>query len=231
MRKGRKATRQAAALAVTIAAIGAAGIARWAAAADHRDSMALTADPAADIADVYTFRSPTNPSNLVLVMTVSGLIPPSEAAIASFDRDVLYQFKIDNTGDAVEDLVIQAFAAGGPNNQVMRFRGPEAPVSSGTHNSVLRGAQSGQVRVSNAASPIVAERNGMKVYAGVRDDPFFFDFTQFQAILAGQASGFRNPGIDTFAGTNVLAIVVELPASRLGGPNLKVWGTTSRPAS
>jgi hypothetical protein len=73
--------------------------------------------------------------------------------------------------------------------------------------------------------------DGITVFAGVRDDPFFFDLTQFQAILAGQASGFRNPGVDTFAGTNVLAIVVEVPISMLGGPNLNIWGTTSRAVS
>jgi hypothetical protein len=217
--------------AATIAAIGAAGIARWASAADHRDSMALTSDPAADIADVYTFRSPTNPSNLVLVMTVSGLIPPSEAAAASFDRDVLYQFRIDNTGDAVEDLVIQAFPTGSGDNQVMRFRGPDAPVTTGTRNTVVRSAETAQVRVSRGATPVTASNGGITVFAGVRDDPFFFDLTQFQAILAGQASGFRNPGVDTFAGTNVLAIVVEVPISMLGGSSLNVWGTTSRPVS
>jgi len=67
------------------------------------------------------------------------------------------------------------------------------------------------------------------VFAGVRDDPFFFDLVQFKKIIAGEASAFRNPGVDTFAGTNVLAIVVELPSSLLGGTKLSVWGSTSRP--
>jgi hypothetical protein len=48
--------------------------------------------------------------------------------------------------------------------------------------------------------------------------------------VAGQASGFRDPGMDTFAGTSVLALVIELPLALLGSnPDLKVWGTTSRP--
>lgn len=220
--------------ALLFGAVGAAtvGLAGWAAAADHRDSMALTADPAADIADIYTFRSPANPSNVVLVMTVSGLMPPSESASANFDRDVLYQFKIDNTGDAVEDLVIQAFVTGGQNNQVMHFRGPSAPNVTGGTNTVVRGAETGTVRVSRDANAVVTTRGGLTFFAGVRDDPFFFDFTQFQMILAGQASGFRDPGIDTFAGSNVLAIVVEVPIALLGSnPNLKVWGTTSRTAN
>jgi hypothetical protein len=95
----------------------------------------------------------------------------------------------------------------------------------------VRTAETAQVRVSRGATPVTASNGGITVFAGVRDDPFFFDLTQFQAILAGQASGFRNPGVDTFAGTNVLAIVVEVPISMLGGSSLNVWGTTSRPVS
>ena len=49
-----------------------------------------------------------------------------------------------------------------------------------------------------------------------------------EKIIAGEATSFRNPGVDSFAGTNVLALVVELPSARLGGTKLGVWGTTSR---
>src|SRR5439155_137476 len=78
------------------------------------------------------------------------------------------------------------------------------------------------------AAHMIASRSGMTVFAGMRDDPFFFDLVQFKKIIAGEAAAFRNPGIDSFAGTNVLAIAVELPSARLGGPRLGVWGTTSR---
>jgi hypothetical protein len=207
----------------------ALGVASWLAASDHRDSALLTADRAADIADVYTFRSPANSDNVVLVMTVSGLIPPPEAATTFFDPNVLYQWKIDNTGDAVEDLVIQAFVTGSGPHQVMHFRGPAAPPGTGTEARVLRGPETATVRVSHDAAPIVASRGGLTVFAGVRDDPFFFDLTRFKEIIAGHASSFRNPGVDAFAGTGVLAIVVELPKALLGGPQLGIWGTTNRP--
>ncbi len=213
-------------LALVLAALGAT---RWLTASDHRDSALLTADRAADIADVYSFRSPANPDNVVLVMTVSGLIPPPEAATTFFDPNVLYQWKIDNTGDAVEDLVIQAFVTGSGPHQVMHFRGPAMPLAPGTEARVLRGPETATVRVSHAAEPIVTSRGGLTVFAGVRDDPFFFDLTRFKEIIAGHASSFRNPGVDAFAGTGVLAIVVELPSALLGGPQLGVWGTTNRP--
>ncbi len=214
---------------VLLATTAALGVTRWIKASDHKDSALLAADPAADIADVYTFRSPVNPDNVVLAMTVSGFIPPPEASTTFFDPNVLYQWKIDNNGDAVEDLVIQAFVTGTGGNQVMHFRGPAAPSVTGATSRVIDGPETATVRVSNGETPITASRHGMTVFAGVRDDPFFFDLVQFKHIIAGEATSFRNPGIDTFAGTNVLAIVVELPSAQLGGTKLGVWGTTSRP--
>src|SRR5947207_14477984 len=117
--------------AVLLVLVAAAGLARWIKASDHKDSALLAADHAADIADVYTFRSPVNPDNVVLVMTVSGFIPPSEASTTSFDPNVLYQWKIDNHGDAVDDLVIQAFATSAGRHQVMHFLGPAEPAVTG----------------------------------------------------------------------------------------------------
>jgi hypothetical protein len=211
-------------------AAGALVAREWASAADHRDSMALTADAKADIADVYAFVSPSNPDNLVLAMTVNGLIPPPEVGSQRFDRQVLYQWKIDTDGDAVEDLVIQARAVGDGPGQQVRFRGPAVPERTGPESLLLRGQDIGRVRVSAGREAIVSTVDGISVFAGVRDDPFFFDLAQFQAIVAGQASGFRDPGMDTFAGTSVLALVIELPLALLGSnPDLKVWGTTSRP--
>src|SRR5213594_4687186 len=215
--------------AVLLVLVAAAGLTRWIKASDHKDSALLAADHAADIADLYTFRSPAHPDNVVLVMTVSGFIPPSEASTTFFDPDVLYQWKLDNNGDALEDLVIQAFVTGTGGHQVMHFRGPAAPPVTGAMSRIIDGPETATVAVSNGERPIIASRNGMTVFAGVRDDPFFFDLVQFKKIIAGQATSFRNPGFDTFAGTNVLAIVIELPSSMLGGTKLGVWGSTSRP--
>src|SRR2546426_2620987 len=124
-----------------LATAAALGVTRWIKASDHKDSALLAADHAADIADVYTFKSPVNPDNVVLVMTVSGFIPPSEASTTFFDPNVLYQWKIDNDGDAVEDLVIQAFVTGTGGHQVMHFRGPAAPAATGTTDRVVLGPE------------------------------------------------------------------------------------------
>src|SRR5438128_6034493 len=160
---------------VLLVLVAAAGITRWIKASDHKDSALLAADHAADIADVYTFRSPVHPDNVVLVMTVSGFIPPSEASTTFFDPNVLYQWKIDNDGDAVEDLVIQAFVTGTGGHQVMHFRGPAAPAATGTTDRVVLGPETATVGVNNSAAPIGASFGGMKVFARVPDDSLFFD--------------------------------------------------------
>jgi hypothetical protein len=215
-------------LAFALAAAGA-GMVRWVSAADHRDSTVLTANPARDIADVYSFRSPADPSNLVLVMTVSGLIPPAEASTTFLDPAVLYQWKLDNNGDAVEDLVVQAFATGTGEDQVIHFRGPVAPEVTGTTSRIPDGDELVQVALSTDDTPVTASAGGVTVFAGVRDDPFFFDLAQFNQIVAGNATAFNDPGTDTFAGTNVLALVFEVPIAQLGGSDaLGIWGTTSQ---
>jgi hypothetical protein len=71
----------------------------------------------------------------------------------------------------------------------------------------------------------------MQVFAGPRDDPFFFDLNQYHKIIAGTATGFNNPGSDAFAGTNVLGLVVEVPKSLLGTPTggkFNVWAQTKK---
>lgn len=77
-------------------------------ASSHREAPAIAMDPAADITDVYTFKSPTNPANWVFVMNVS---PAALGGAAPnwyrFDDDVLYEMHVDRTGDGIEDVTFQ----------------------------------------------------------------------------------------------------------------------------
>jgi len=196
--------------------------------ADHTDGPLATGDQAADIADVYSFR---NGQSLVLAMTISNVqaAPQIQLGQSILDPEVLYQFKIDDDGDAVEDLVIQAIVTGTPDDQTLHVVGPVEPTATGTSGRLVTDTPVTSVEVSTGTDGNVGTGNGLTVFAGVRDDPFFFDLTRFQAILAGQASAFDDPGTDTFAGLNVYAIVVEVPLAMLGDPaSLSVWGTTGR---
>lgn len=193
-------------------------------AADHIDAPSVTGN-AADITDMYTFQG-ENTNNLVFAVNTQGLLSPNATAAAMFSENVMIEINIDNTGDNVEDLVIQAIRKGNK----MYFFGPYAPATTGTSSTIKTSAASGNVAISTYGSAaVIAESGGMKFFAGPRDDPFFFDLGQFQAILGGTASGFSNPGTDTFAGTNVLSVVVEVPKAMLGtATSLNVWAETKK---
>src|SRR5476651_2721578 len=62
--------------------------------------------------------------------------------------------------------------------------------------------------------PVKPANTGLSsTVAGPRDDPFFFDLDQFHKITGGTATSFLATGHDTFAGTNVMSVVVEVPKS------------------
>lgn len=184
---------------------------------DHLDTPA-TFGTTSDITSFYAFEG-ENPNNIVLIANLQGLLPPGTATEnAQFDEDVLIEFNIDTTGDLSEDLVIQAIKRG----DTMYFFGPVAPFSTGIQSEIATFApedRRGKVAISagtSDAEAIVSESNGIKFFAGPRDDPFFFDLNRFNAIVASEVSGFNAEGNDTFAGSNVLSIAIELPKSILG---------------
>lgn len=191
-------------------------------AADHIDAPAVTGGTN-DITDFYAFQG-QNTDNLVFVANVQGLLSPSATADAAFDENTMIEFNIDTTGDNVEDLVIQATARDGK----MYFFGPAAPSQTGL-NSTFLNTTPNSVDITTGSTAIVSTNAGMSFFAGPRDDPFFFDFAQFSAILAGDAPGFNDPGMDTFAGTNVMSVVVEVPKSMIGGSGtINTWVESKR---
>jgi len=205
-------------------------------ASDHADTPNIAANPGEDISDVFIFPSSSNPNNVVLVMNVHPLINPGSGPSTSFDPNVLYQFKVDNTGDGVEDLVIQAQFTGTGPTQGVAIAGPLRPSTTGNSN-VKEKAYATTGTLNTTFSPT----RGMTVFCGAREDPFFFDLDQFFTIFpdratpitgtpvsnpnAPQATTFRqapgpgvtNPAVDFLSAHqfNVLSIVIELPRSML----------------
>jgi hypothetical protein len=96
----------ASAMAVVLAApLGFAG--------GHREAPITALDPKADITDVFAFRSYTAAGAtaipmVTLIMCVDPLQEPGNGPNWwPFDPDILYELKIDNNNDAVEDIVFQ----------------------------------------------------------------------------------------------------------------------------
>lgn len=212
-------------------------------ASDHQDTPEVELSPRMDINDVYAFPG-ASADRIVLVMTTSSPITPAQSAAASFDPNLLYQLKIDNTGDGVEDRVLQFTFTGSGANQQLQIRGPVAPASLGMITTIVDASPS----LTGAINSTLGSATGLQAFAGLRDDPFFLDLEQFFRIVPDRkpvsgplsqlpetpsASAWRPVGqaVDYLRGINTLALVVELPVSMLtagGQPKIGVWGTISR---
>lgn len=73
-------------------------------AASHREAPQIANDPAADITDVYFFRSWEDDDKVVLLMNViPGQDPGSGPNYFNFGDDVLYAFHLDIDGDGNAD--------------------------------------------------------------------------------------------------------------------------------
>lgn len=227
----------------------AGGGARLALGSDHQDTPFVELNPKSDLTDLYAFPG-ASPGRMVLAMDTRAFLTPAQTqdpGQASFDHNLLYQFKIDNNGDAREDQVIQVTFAGEGAGQQVEVRGPVAPP--------VQGAMQNQVAdispsVTGPLNTVLGNPNGIQVFAGPRDDPFFIDLEAAFCILpdrrpvGGSLSGscalspspsapfyFRNPGVNYVEGFNVNSIVIELPSSMVesGTPGkLGLWATISQ---
>ncbi len=184
-------------------------------AADHLDppgrtdpSVDTTPDRAADIADVFTWHTDTS---VVIAMTFSG--PQSPTLPANYDRDVVYAIDISNELPATStDIPIRIrFGSGGENKWGVKVNGLPG----------VTGSLIGPVETN-------LTKNGVKVYAGLRDDPFFFDLQGFKETRSTGTLKFDNTR-NFFNGLNDTVIVIEIPKDRLDkGVPLNISGSTYR---
>ena len=230
-----------------LAALGVVGIAgvRAARASDHQDNPLVELNPAMDMSDVYAFPG-SAADRIVLVLNSRPLLTPASTPSASFDPNILYQFKIDNTGDAKEDRVIQVIFKGTGATQTVEVRGPIAPpVSGGMMNTVadVAPAVTGAInqvtrhaRVACRCSPARARiRSSSTSSSSCGSSPIASrrrarcprSRMRRQRDHVPRASA----AVDVLKGLNLLSIVIELPTSQLtagGNAKLGVWGTISR---
>jgi hypothetical protein len=231
-------------IAVLAALSAAAAVAVTAArGSDHQDTPEVELSPRMDVNDVYAFEG-SSPDRIALAVTTSSPLTPAQTPGASFDPDLLYQIKVDNDGDAIEDLVLQVTFEGSGAGQRVLVRGPAPPQMTGSRTALVDVTPA----VSGTVNTVLGSASGMQVFAGPRDDPFFLDLEQFFRIIpdrkpvsgplsmlpdSATASAFRPTGsaVDYLAGINALAIVIELPESQLtagGSSRLGIWATISR---
>src|SRR3984957_8563931 len=211
-------------------------------AASHRNGPLLLEDQTANLNDFYIFRSYESgkSNNLVMSMSVQGFQNPDQGpSYYKFSDSVLYRFNINNQRglDGSPDIeidfsgiliyqtysvVVRNLDTGTANYFSTDVNGHAlsvAPPNQGPKSTPKYEATLGQPSVFTLA-------NGMRVFAGPRDDAFYFDsgatfdFLNFRApapVLSGSAdtgAGAAYPNaVDGFAGYNISLIAVEMPIS------------------
>jgi hypothetical protein len=234
-------------IAVALAAVATVGtVSLTAKSADHKDSPAAAADPAADINDVFTF---VDGNNFVAAMTVF----PFADTGASFSNATQYVFHTTSGtkfGESVKNAdIVCTFAS---NTSIQCWAGSE----------YVTGDPSKPAGLASASGKL-------KVYAGLVGDPFFFNLTGFKdtvkavedAVAGGgvtidpnvnggcpavdgatstallgllkettSASDPAKTAADDFKAAKVLALVVSVDKSIVnsGGPVVSVWASTNK---
>ncbi|MDL1872214.1 DUF4331 domain-containing protein [Deltaproteobacteria bacterium PRO3] len=223
-------------------------------ASDHDDGETDLKSRSLNLTDLYVFREgdqsgvEADNANLIFVMNTN---PRSLARQQYyFSAQARYEFHVtrratrDDPVTGMEDVLLR-----------LEFGAPDA---SGRQPVTLTAVRDGQTltltrtaggmpiqtTLLGDAAPIENELNvggdSLTLFAGLREDPFFFDVEAFFRVRAGAlglgpAVGFRPPAeaIDFAKGYNVNAIVLRIPIAFLAGDSgaqvFDVWETISIP--
>jgi hypothetical protein len=186
-------------------------------ASDHGDASISKNDPIANLTDLYAFVDPhceavagqgceADPIELIVALTLN----PGATGEEQFSEDVLYHFYFENDSGA-DSQIDCSFSAG----QMVTCAG--------------MGGLSVSARVGETGV------NGdIRVYAGLRDDPFWWDAEAQERFETLGIAAYTDPGTDSLAGSNVLAIVIGIKITAMSGgttPNhnvQKVWAASER---
>lgn len=211
-------------------------------ASDHDDPGSTEETKNQNLTELYVFTERSqNPSvnsdDLIFIMCLN------DRSVAGtqyhFNTDTRYEFHVsrvksnDDVPTGVADGVLRfEFDAPGADNKqnitvtsimdgkTMTGRGMTTPIKDAPNNNSVKLGDS-----------------ELTVFAGTREDPFFFDVDQFFKVRAAAAAGnagsvlFKDTGVDFTAGFNVLSIAVRVPRKFLAGSSdvtsFDVWETIS----
>lgn len=285
-------------------------------AANHREAPITALDHKADITDFFAFVSygpgqaaGTTPRKVTFILCVDPLLDPANGPnYFPFDPGILYEIRIDNNQDAVEDIRFQfqfeteqrlptlftSMAGAGdgiktPSNspapiapgtlivppQIKDFDSPGLGTRQNYRFSIIKNGNA-QTFTNIDGKPFYAVpanagprtmdykslykagtyslSNGVNVFAGTVDDPFWIDlgatFDSFNwrtlasgipaVLTADEDKSKVNLASDTVSGYGVNAIAIEVPIEMLTSTGklepassvnatIGAWGTTSRP--
>ncbi len=181
---------------------------------DHASGPRAVADPVVDITDMYVFPSPERPGILVLVLNVF----PSAPAGALFSDAVDYRFRVRPAVIASSGAAAAFAVSEDEYTFNCRFA---APREGGTGGQLVQEgtctASTGQVVSFRVNDEQGGQAEGLRVFAGARMDPFFFDGMRAVQTIMTQKLAFAKPGNNTNFGQNCLSMVIELEVATVFG--------------
>lgn len=245
---------------VIVVAIG------WVArASDHDDGENDIKSRSLNLTDLFVFRedwhtgSGADSGKLVLIMNTNPRSLPQQQYY--FSTNARYEFHIARVADKAKaytngDDVDLRFEFGPPSTSA--FLSGAASHAQPITVTLTQGSSVSRTSLTTAGANLYTTPLGLgsdtvntislggqnlRIFAGLKEDPFFFDVEQFfkvRAALAGSSGtslggGFRTPAAanDFAAGYNVNAIVVEVPIVLLQASAsdtvFDVWETISVP--
>jgi hypothetical protein len=198
--------------------------------ADHLDDPNLTSpamDPRVDITDHYAFQKAGDSGRTILILNVNPLAPTHAD---EFRHDAVYETLIDTDGDAAPDLSFRyRFSRKESGKQHARVTRAIIPHGAGHEDGHIHEEWEQDALIEDApvsfgsSAQLTTGRQGVRFFAGLRSDPFFFD-------LLGFLAGFKFTGNDFFSDKNVFGIALEVPNGLLGdNPKIGVWVRTLVP--
>jgi hypothetical protein len=236
-------------LAGSVVAGSALG-ATLAAASDHDDGETEAKGRNVNLTDLYVFRekdqnTSVTTDDLIFIMNCN---PRSVAKQQYYwNTKARYDFRVTRVANNADtptgktDVMLR-FEFAEPNTSAqqaitvtaMRDGTMLPSATATTSGGTILSTPIGATPVSNTVS---LGGSNLTIFAGTREDPFFFDVEQYFKVRASAAAGalgtvpFRNPGVDFTAGYNVLAIVAKVPREFLQGTSstttFDVWETIS----
>jgi len=245
------------ALALTVSALGLAGALHSPRlqASDHDDGDIDTRSRALNLTDQYVFRErDQNPNattnDLIFVMNTN---PRSLArqqyffsSQAQYDFNISQVNNVNSVPTGRPDLKLRFTFS--PPDRMYRQRATITLIDGNGRSTVVSRAAGNRpiytTPLRNAETPELSQvrlpGGNITVFAGLREDPFFFDVEQFFRVRAGllgqgPSVGFRpaNTAIDFTTGYNVNSIVLRVPQRLLQrGTNATTfdsWLTISSP--
>ena len=214
-------------------------------ASSHREAPLISEDPAADNTDLYAFRSPDRPNTLTIVANwIPGEDPAAGPNYYTFSQSAKYLIYIDRNGDGKPDDIwnFQFKTPTGPyflgntqqtwtaklNDKV--FATGKTPIDNiGPRFNNFAGVKS----YEQSAESTIVDKNGVSIFAGQRDDPFFADvgaIFDLVAIRKAGTTGNKGGGKDFLSGYNVHTIAMQIPISMVDTKShtIGVWAATNR---